>query len=117
MARSEFMERRLRDWAHWLSTGDDGTGYPALNCLHPDWSIPGPGTTPTLKVAAPSSVKETHRAIAQLSQRLANTLVVHYCQRLPLAEQARRLECAESTVIARVDSAHAQLGRMLYGGL
>lgn len=116
MARVEWIERRLRDWAHWLDTGDDGTGYPAMSVLHPEWSPPSPGTTPTLKVAAPSSVRETHRAIGQLSQRLANTLVVHYCQRLPVAEQARRLECQENTLHARINSAHVQLRTLLAAG-
>ena len=41
--------------------------------------------------------------------RLANTLVVHYCLKVPLAEQALRLECTEQTVVARVDLAHRRL--------
>ena len=112
MARDEQIEARLLRWAAGVTVGD-GSGYSSVNPLHPNWSPPTPGMRPTMKVAGASDVGETHRAIAQLSQRLRNTVVVHYCLRLPLAEQAERLGCAESTVVQRLQAAHGDLLRIL----
>jgi DNA-directed RNA polymerase specialized sigma24 family protein len=108
MARDANIEARLQRWAVMLTVGD-GSGYPVTSVLHENWQPPAPGQTPTLKVGASSDARQTHRAIATLSQRLANTLVVHYVMRLSLAEQAERLGCAPSTVTARIDAAHARL--------
>jgi DNA-directed RNA polymerase specialized sigma24 family protein len=113
MARIELIEHRLREWAHWLTTGNDGSGYSALNVLHPEWSPPTPGTTPTLKTAAPSRARETHAAVEQLSQRLANTLVVYYCKRKSIDAMADELGCQENTLHARIDNAHRQLALIL----
>lgn len=110
MARDERVEARLQRWAQAVTVGD-GSGYAAVNPLHPNWSPPTAGVRPGMKVAAvrSSDVAETHRAIGRLSVRLANTVVVHYCYRLTLAEQAERLECSLSTVGQRVEEAHRQL--------
>lgn len=91
----------------------DGSGYPSMSTLHPDWSPPSPGTTPTLKVGAHSTVRETHRLVAKLSERLQATLLLHYCTNLPVADQAARLGCQPCTVHKRVEMAHALL--KLYG--
>jgi DNA-directed RNA polymerase specialized sigma24 family protein len=107
-ARDEAIEARLQRWAQWVTVGD-GSGFPTMSVLHREWTPPSPGTTPTLKVSASSDVRQTHRALEQLSVRLRNTVVVHYCHKVPLAEQARRLECAESTVVQRVAVARRML--------
>lgn len=107
-ARDQAIEARLQRWAQWVTAGD-GSGFPTMSVLHREWTPPSPGTTPTLKVAASSDVRQTHRALERLSLRLKNTVVVHYCHKVPLAEQARRLECAESTVVQRVALVHRLL--------
>ena len=84
-----------------------------MSVIHPEWQPPSPGTTPSMKVASASDARQTHRAIARLSQRQANTLVVHYVLKLSLANQAQRLGCAESTVTARIAHAHARLAGLL----
>lgn len=101
------METRLREWAAWLTSGGSGDGYAAMSVIHPDWSPPSPGTTPTLKVSGRSSQREraVHDAVRQLSRRLQSTLLVYYCKRLSVAEQAGMLQCAEPTVHARVREA------------
>lgn len=106
MACDEEMHRRLLEWAQWRKVGD-GSGYPTMSVLHEDWSPPSPGLMPTMKVAAASSARSTHRAVRTLSARLRNTVAVHYLTNLPIAEQARRLECAVSTVYERVEQAQA----------
>lgn len=114
MARDARMEARLQRWAQGVTVGD-GSGYPAMCVIHPQWQPPSPGTAPTLKVAHHSDVRETHRAIGALSMRLANTLVVHYCLRLPMDEQAQRLGCEVRTVHGRVEEAHRRLQGILAG--
>lgn len=113
-ARIDWVEQRLVRWALAVTQGLDGSGYPSMNVLHRAWSPPTSGQTPTLKVAASSDdVMGTHRALEQLSMRARNTVAVHYCMRLPLAEQAQRLECAVATVHQRVVAAHRDLARIL----
>lgn len=110
MARDAGMEARLQRWAQWVTVGD-GSGYPVKSVLHPEWQPPSPGITPTLKTAPATDVRATHRAIGRLSQRLANTLVVHYCLKLSLAEQADRLACSIDAIHNRVERAHRLLMR------
>ena len=112
MARDAAIEARLQRWASFVTVGD-GSGFPVMSPIHPEWQPPSPGITPTLKVSPASDVRQTHRAIGRLSLRLANTVAVHYCLRLPIAEQAQRLGCAPQTVHGRIESAHAQLRVLL----
>lgn len=112
MARDAAIDARLQRWAEAVTVGD-GSGYAVVNPLHPNWSPPTAGVRPGMKVARASDVGETHRAIRRLSLRLANTVVVHYCLRLPMADQAERLECDVSTVGRRVEEAHRQLLALL----
>jgi len=114
MSRIDWVELRLKDWAQWLMIGD-GSGYSSKCTLHPEWSPPTPGTTPTMKVSAASHVPETHRAIKMLSERLQQTLVLVYCTNLSQEDQAIRLACQVGTVKARVWTAHRELARLLKG--
>lgn len=112
MARDMNVEQRLVRWASSVTVGD-GTGFPAMSVLHPEWQPPSPGTTPTMKTSASSNVHATHRAIGRLSMRLRNTIVVHYCIKGTLEEQAMRLDCEVVTVHARINQAHRALQAML----
>ena len=108
MAMDPHIDRCLQLWSEWLLVGD-GSGYPAKSVLHPMWSPPSGGITPSLKVAAPSIARQVHREVGKLPVRLANTVVVHYVYKLPLADQAQRLQCQPSTVYARLSEAHRML--------
>lgn len=110
MARIEWVEQRLRDWAQWLKVGD-GSGYPHMSVLHPEWQPPSPGQTPTMKVAPSSSARSTHEAMACWSVSLRNTVLLYYVTDLPIAEQAARLGCAAQTVHARIEHAHRLLAQ------
>ena len=114
----DVMEIRLREWASWLTSGGSGDGYAAMSVIHPDWMPPSPGTTPTMKVSTTSAHRERalHAAVLQLSRRLQATLLVHYCKRMTVADQAVMLECAEPTVHARVREAKRLLADTLRGG-
>ena len=104
------MEQRLQAWAHWLTLGGNGDGYAAMSVLHPEWMPPTPGTTPNLKVGTSDAYhRATHAAVVTLSRRLQATLLVHYCKRLSVADQAQLLECGLATVHSRVREAKRQL--------
>lgn len=108
MARDADIDRLLREWAQWLMVGD-GSGFPVRSTLHPEWSPPSPGTTPTLKASPPSTARRTHKAVCLLSDRLQTTLWLHYCTGLSVADQAVRLQCQPDTVGKRIQDAHRQL--------
>lgn len=114
-AAADPIEQRLQEWAAWLGAGKRGDGFPALNVLHHSWMPPPPGMTPTLRAAKRGDAREreVHQAVGRLSIRLSNTLVVVYLQRVAPDEQARRLDCAESTVRARVIEAKRRVRDML----
>lgn len=106
MARNSDVEARLLRWAEGLKSGD-GNGYPVMSVLHEDWSPPSPGVTPTLKVTVGrSDVRQTHRIVEQMSERLRATVVAHYVLRMSAADAAAALDCAERTVAERIDQAH-----------
>lgn len=114
MARDAEMHQRLQVWAQWVTVGD-GSGYPSVSPIHPNWSPPSPGVRPGMKVSMPSSARQTHRIIGTWSARLRNTVALYYCTQLPVAEQAARLDCDESTVHLRVETAHRTLRLALSG--
>lgn len=114
MSDADPMEARLREWAGWLTAGGCGDGYAAVNVLHQDWSPPAPGARPSLKVGrSDRRERAVHAAVVQLSATLQATLVVHYCKRLAVVDQARLLQCAESTVYKRVCDAKARIALLL----
>ena len=112
--RDEEMHARLLEWAQWRKCGD-GSGYPTMSVIHPQWQPPSPGVTPTMKVAGSPTARLTHRAMAGWSGRLRNTVALYYLTNLSIAEQAARLECAERTVHERIEQAHGLLRASLAG--
>lgn len=110
---ADVMEARLREWASWLACGTSA-GFPVTNVLHQSWLPPSPGQLPTMQTGGRSTRREraTHAAVLSLSRRLQNTLFVVYVQRVSADEQALRLECATSTVRARVVEAKRLLSLM-----
>ena len=113
MARIDEIELKLREWAQWVKAGD-GSGYPTKCTIHPEWSPPAPGTTPTLKTTAHHDAVRTHWAISGLSIRLRNTVWLHYVNNLDMAEIGRQLGCEPGTIYPRIYRAHRLLqGRLL----
>ncbi len=114
MAQIDWVHAALQRWAAAVGEGKDGSGFPTMSVLHPNWSPPAPGQTPTLKaVRGASDVRATHAALALLTVRQRNTVVVHYCRRLSLAEQGQMLGCEPDTVTKRIGVIHRNLARVL----
>ena len=110
------MDRRLHEWAAWLRGGTRGEGYPTISVLHESWMPPPPGRMPNMRTSSGSGQdarhRETHLAVACLSVRLANTVIVHYVLREPAATAAVMLDCAPSTVSARLVEARRKIGAL-----
>lgn len=114
MAKIKAIDDALRRWAAAVAGEGDGSGYPTMSVLHQDWSPPAPGQTPTMKtVRCGGDVERVHAAIGQLGIRERNTVVVHYCRRLSLEEQAKVLECQAVTVKKRLEAIHRRLAALL----
>jgi hypothetical protein len=119
--RVEAVEKRLVEWAAWFNAGGsscDG-GWPVKNILHASWLPPSGGATPCLPAGrrADTREREMHRAIGLLSDRMIAALVVHYCKRWSLADQAEALACSEAAVSGRIARAHQHLAVRLAGGI
>ena len=107
------IDERLQRWALAVTVGD-GSGYPVTSVLHPNWSPPSPGMTPTLKVGAASDVKQTHAAICTLqSANLMMAIVAHYIKRGTIEAQAAWAGCKADTLMDRVGRAHREIARGL----
>jgi DNA-directed RNA polymerase specialized sigma24 family protein len=115
MARLDWVEARLQRWAEACTVGD-GSGYATLSVLHPNWSPPGGGQSPTMKVARASDVVDTMRAVDQLSLKLHQAVVVHYCKRGSIERQCDELDCSKTTLFARIEAAHVSLAALLGRG-
>ena len=117
MAKIAEVEAMLLIWAAMVRCGD-GSGYPTMSVLHPNWSPPSPGQTPTMKTSGkPALVARVHQAIGQLSMRSRNTIVVVYASGvLPAVEQAERLGCQVKTLEKRVEAIHRDLAALLMPG-
>lgn len=116
MARIEWVEARLREWAEWVRSqgqSDKGTGYPTRNCLDPDWGRPGRGAVPTFKVVIQGRGSVTHFHLQALSVTLQQTLVLVYLENLAVVEVAKRMGTSASTVDQRLWRMHAALAHVL----
>lgn len=119
--RVEAVERRLVEWAAWFNAGGascDG-GWPVKNILHPSWLPPSGGASPSMPAGrrADTREREVHKAIALLSDRTIAAVVVRYCKRWTLAQQAEALGCSEAAVGVRIGRAHERLAVVLAGGI
>lgn len=110
MARIDWIEERLQNWARWrLARGGSGVmGYAAVNLVDSD-----AGRSGYITAAVPISDAEaaaTDEAVQRLSPRgLVLTVFEVYCGRDGLEDKARRLSCSVATVHRRVEQAHEQL--------
>lgn len=111
MARIEWIEYRLLNWARWtLARGTDGElGYAAVRPA----SAAGGGRRGYVTASIPINdveASETEAAVARLHPGgLGLAVREMYLGRGGIPDKARRLACAESTLHARVDQAHRQL--------
>lgn len=109
MARVDWVERRLLNWARW-KLGDSGGpgGYAGVNMANPTPGIREPyeaAPIPVLSVEA----SETDTAVATLCLELRRTVTEFYTGRGGLSDHLQRLGCAKATLYARLDRADREL--------
>lgn len=117
MSRIGWVDDMLQRWALAVTVGD-GSGYPVKSVLHPSWSPPTPGLTPTLK-SVPSNrrVRLLHQALVELGHerpKLLATVTAVYVLKRPAAEAAALVDgCQPDTIGKRVEEAHRWLAARL----
>jgi DNA-directed RNA polymerase specialized sigma24 family protein len=112
MARIEWVEQRLQNWARWrLTRGGGVLGYASVNLLAAamprDRDVDAP--VPTSDVDA----REIDDAVGRLPSELRATVTEAYLGEGGLRHKLQRLCVSESTLHARIGRAH----RMLAGHL
>lgn len=109
MARVDWIERRLLNWARWkLNAGGGPGGYAGVNMANPSPGIREPYESAPIPVLAVEA-SETDTAVTTLALELRHTLTVFYLGRGGLADHMRELGCAKATLYARLDRADRAL--------
>lgn len=105
MARVDWIERRLLNWARWkLNSGSGPLGYAGVDLSNPTPEVRDPYTEapiPTLGVEA----SETDDAVQRLPSELKATVLEYYTGKGGLNDHLRRLVCAKATMYARLERA------------
>lgn len=109
MARIDWIEQRLQNWARWsLMRGSGVLGYSAVDLSDPTPGIRDPyaqAPIPTNEIEA----SETDDAVQRLPGDLKRTVIEVYVGPGGLRQKLARLCCAERTLHDRVDRAHRLL--------
>lgn len=115
----DLADKALREWSYWVRGGRVVDGFPRCNVLHKSWMPPAPGVRPMMSVSRArddSMQRVVHQALGMLSVKLANTVVVHYCYRLSVADQCSKLGCAPSTLHHRLQAVREVVSARLRAG-
>lgn len=108
MARIEWVEYRLLNWARWkLCSGSGGLGYASVNLTDPNVGRDGyaEAAIPISDVEASS----TDDAISRLPGELKATVIEVYTGPGGETDHLRKLFCAKATMHARIGRAHRLL--------
>lgn len=109
MARIDWIEQRLLNWARWrLMQGGGVLGYAAVNLASPTPGVRDPyaaAPVPTNAIEAAA----TDDAIKSLTPDLRDAVVAWYLRTDGMAGVTRRLGVGERTVHLRIETAHHRL--------
>lgn len=119
MARIDWIETRLLNWARWrLTKGTGALGFAGVNFMK---AMAGHGTRMAEAPIPTNAIEagETDDAVNKLPPDLKVTLVAHYLEEFDLGHKRRRVAtmadrlrllcCAKSTYHDRIDRAHRVL--------
>ena len=109
MARIEWVEQRLLNWASWkIAKGGGNMGYGGVDLAGANGGRSGyiTATVPILEAEASA----TDDAVDRLTPAgTVLTVVEYYCGAGGHVDKAQRLCCSVATMYARIDKAHQQL--------
>lgn len=111
MARIEYIEHRLRNWARWicmLGTSSGSLSSVDLTQERVDKSGGGYDANTVVPIDD-AEATETQRAVAALDSELRDVIEAVYVKTSSAAKAARKLGVAEATVHGRVERAHYRL--------
>jgi hypothetical protein len=110
VARIEWIEQRLVNWARWrLSSGIGMLGYASIELGDALLEGKGEGYDAAPVPLSDIDGSETQQAIDKLSPDLKATIEQQYLANVPLDRKLRRLGIAKQTFYDRIDSAHRAL--------
>jgi DNA-directed RNA polymerase specialized sigma24 family protein len=110
MARIDWIESRLLNWARWWAITKTGGG----NYAHAGYTerVDGQGwDAETVIPTNDAEAEETHQAVATLEPERRVAVEMAYLGTGSVAERARRRGISMATLYARVDQAHWVLAR------
>lgn len=106
MAMIEEVDRRLHNWARWVSGGmAGGLGYASLDLT----GVRGGGADGAVIPTNAIEASATHDEVQRLSSELRRTVELYYQRTTSRAGLSLLLCCSVSTVDARLSRAHRQL--------
>jgi hypothetical protein len=109
MARVDWIDRRLLNWARWKLGDSSGPGgYAGVNMANPTPGIREPYEAAPIPVVAVEA-SETDTAVNALCLELRHTVTEFYTGRGGLSDHLQRLGCAKATLYARLDRADREL--------
>lgn len=108
MARIDWIEHRLLNWARWkLGANGGGLGYARVNFMALDGSR-DTSAEPRIPINDVEA-SDTDTAVQRLPGELRATVLEVYTGRGGEADHLRRLHCAKATMHARIGRAHKLL--------
>lgn len=109
MARIDWIEHRLLNWARWrLGAGGGRLGYAGVDMSNPTPGIRDPYSEAPIPIND-IEASETDQAVQLLPGELRATVIECYTGRGGEADHLRILVCAKATMHARIDRAHRLL--------
>lgn len=112
MAKIDYIEFRLLNWARWKMHAGGKLNYAGVN-----WESVGSssGYREAVIPIDDCDASVTDVAVQQLPPHLQDTLAQHYTgEHTDVPSQARALGCAVSTVHSRIEDAHRRLSQYFY---
>jgi hypothetical protein len=112
MAKIDYIEFRLLNWARWKMRAGGRLNYAGIN-----WESAGTssGYREAVIPIDDCDASVTNDAVLQLPKHLQETLLEHYTgEHTDVPTQARKLGCGVSTVHARIEDAHHRLSAYFY---
>lgn len=114
MAKIDWIEKRLENWARWrLKRSANALGFPKQNVLARFWSPPRNREAVAILPVDENEAWTLEQCIGALPLVLKQTVEQRYLTTGSVTDDANALGCGVSTVHARIEDAHRRLAEAL----